>query len=78
MEEFRADAEAGNVVEAKVIKQALAQKLGYETKSRGHIYTLLERHGWRKVMPRSQHPNHAGEEEIALAKNKIHCGEDIQ
>ena len=71
LEGFRADAEAGNVVEVKVIKRALAEKIGRETKSRGHIYTLLERHGWRKVMPRSQHPNHASEEEIALAKNKI-------
>ena len=68
LEEFRAEAEAGNVVEAKVIKQALAEKIGRETKSRGHIYTLLERHGWRKVMPRSEHPNKASEAEIEASK----------
>jgi len=71
LEEFRADAEAGNIVEVKDIKRALAEKLGRETRSRGHIYTVLERHGWRKVMPRSQHPNKADEATIEASKKLI-------
>jgi hypothetical protein len=46
--------------------------------SHGQIYRVLERHGWRTVMPRSQHPDKASEEEIALAKNKIlRAGTDL-
>jgi len=34
----------------------------------GQIYRVLNRHGWRKVMPRSRHPKKASEEVIATSK----------
>ena len=34
------------------------------------VYKMLKRHGWRKVMPRSQHPNKASIEEIEDYKKK--------
>ena len=51
---FKAKAEAGQVVIAKDIKEAFDKKLDRDT-GRGYIYMLLERHGWRKVLPRSKY-----------------------
>ena len=67
LEQFREKAEAGQVCEVKDIKQAFDEKLGRDT-GRGYIYMLLARHGWRKVMPRSQHPKKANEEAIEASK----------
>jgi hypothetical protein len=72
LKEFEERAAAGEMVDVREIKAGYAKKIGRETRSNGHIYTLLERNEWRKVMPRSKHPNQASEEEQALAKNKIH------
>ena len=49
------------------IKAAFDKVRGKDT-GRGYIYMLLERHGWRKVMPRSRHPKKASEEVIATSK----------
>jgi transposase len=61
-------AAAGEIVDTREIKADYAAKVGRETRSNGHIYTLLERHGWRSVMPRSKHPNKASEEAIEASK----------
>jgi len=72
---YEEKAATGQMVDVREMKADYAEKVGRETRSNGHIYTLLARHGWHKVMPRSKHPNQASEEEIDLAKNKI-LGED--
>ena len=54
-------AAAGEIVDTREIKADYAAKMGRETRSHGHIYTLLERNGWRSCMPRSKHPNKADE-----------------
>lgn len=71
LEPFREAAEAGQIVEVSEIKRAYEEKLGRSIeKQHGHIYNVLDRHGWRKVMPRSKHPNKANEEAIeAIKKN---------
>ena len=61
-------AKAGQLVDINEIKLAYEKALGRPLKSKGHIYRVLERHGWRKVMPRSKHPNKASDEEIAISK----------
>ena len=43
------------------------EKLGKDT-GRVYIYMLLERHGWRKIMPRSKHPQKASDEAIEASK----------
>ena len=69
LEPFKARAAAGQIVEVNEIKQAYEEKVGYSLEnSHGQIYFVLSRHGWRKVMPRSKHPNKASEEEIASSK----------
>ena len=67
LDQFEKAAEAGQVVTAQDIKRAFDEVRGKDT-GRGYIYMLLERHGWRKVMPRSQHPKAANEEACEASK----------
>ena len=67
LEQFEKAAEAGQVVTAQDIKRAFDEVRGKDT-GRGYIYMLLERHGWRKVMPRSKHPKAANEEACEASK----------
>jgi hypothetical protein len=60
--------EEGQIVEVSAIKKAFEKKVGKENKSRGHIYSILKRHGWRKIMLRSKHPNKATDEVIEASK----------
>ena len=64
---FKAEAEAGQMIEVSKIKAAYEEKVGHKIGS-GQIYYVLKRQGWRKVMPRSQHPNKASEEAIEASK----------
>ena len=64
---FKAEAEAGQMIEVSKIKAAYEEKVGHKIGS-GQIYYVLKRQGWRKVMPRSQHPNKASEEAIDASK----------
>ena len=64
---FKAEAEAGRVIEVSRIKAAYMEKVGHSIGG-GQIYLVLKRQGWRKVMPRSQHPNKASEEAIDASK----------
>ena len=64
---FTEKADKGQLVTVKEIKLAFDKKIGHDT-GRGYIYMLLERHNWRKVMPRSKHPKKASEEEINSSK----------
>ena len=57
----------GQIVTAQDIKRAFDEKLGRDT-GRGYIYMVLERHGWRKVMPRPEHPKKASDEVIDASK----------
>jgi len=67
LDSFRKKAEAGQVVTAWAIKKAFDDLRGKDT-GRGYIYMLLERHGWRMVMPRGRHPKKASEAEIEASK----------
>lgn len=67
--EFYEEAEKGKVIEISKIKKAYEEKTGKSLeKSKGQIYRVLDRHNWRKVMPRSKHPKKASDEEIASSK----------
>ena len=65
---FMARAEKGELVEISEIAKAYQSAADHPV-SRGQIYCVLHRHGWRKVMPRSKHPQKASEDEIAASKN---------
>ena len=67
LDQFAAQAEAGQIITVKEIKAAFDEKLGRDT-GRGYIYMLLARHKWRKIKPRPKHPERASDEEIAASK----------
>jgi transposase len=48
-------AEAGGMLGVTEIVQAYRERCGQEV-ARSTVYRLLQRHGWRKVMPRPRHP----------------------
>ena len=64
---FEKKSEAGQIVTVQEIKKAFDERIGKDT-GRGYIYMLLDRHGWRKVMPRSKHPKKASDEAIEASK----------
>jgi transposase len=56
--EFRDEAEKGGVLEISKIHEAYTEKLiekGKEKPAKSTIYRMLDRHGWRKIMPRPKH-----------------------
>ena len=53
--EFEDAARSGELVTAKAMLQALSEKAG-RTVGRTTLYEMLQRHGWRKVVPRPRHP----------------------
>ena len=65
---FMEKAEKGQILEVSEIQKAYEEAIGRELNSKGHIYEVLKRHGFRKVMPRSQHPNKACDEVIKTSK----------
>jgi transposase len=60
-------AEQGQIVEVSEIKRAYEEKVGHRI-GKEQIYRVLHRHGWRKVMPRSKHPNKASDGAIEASK----------
>lgn len=64
---FEKCARDGKIVEISDIKQAYEALVGHSIGG-SQIYRVLHRHGWRKIMPRSQHPNKASEEAIEASK----------
>lgn len=64
---FKERAEKGELVGISEIAKAYQSKVEHPV-SKGQIYCVLHRHGWRKVMPRSKHPKKASDEDIAASK----------
>lgn len=67
LEQYRQLGEEGHVLNVQEIKAAYEERVGHRIGS-GQIYRVLQRHGWRKVLPRSKHPKKASEEVIETSK----------
>ena len=52
---FFAQAQSGEIATVAQIQAAYEAKVGHEVDD-STIYRLLNRHGWRKLMPRPRHP----------------------
>ena len=48
-------AQAGAMLSVAQVEQALRERTG-KAVARSTVYRLLERHGWRKIVPRPRHP----------------------
>ena len=64
---FKARAAKGEIIEVSEIEMAYKAKVGHSIGT-SQIYHVLHRHGWRKIMPRSKHPNKASDEVIEASK----------
>ena len=67
LEPFCQAAEAGQIISVSEIKAVYQEAVGHDIGS-AQIYRVLQRHGWRKIMPRSRHPKKASEEVIETSK----------
>ena len=65
--QFKERSRAGQVVEVTEIYLTYQEAVGHEV-TRGTIYYLLHKHGWRKIMPRGSHPKKASDEAIEAYK----------
>jgi transposase len=52
---FFATAKKGGILVVQGVKEAYEKKVGRRVGS-STVYDLLHRHGWRKIVPRPQHP----------------------
>lgn len=64
-------AEAGGMLTVAEIQQAYQEQLGKEVAS-STVYRLLDRHGWRKVVPRPRHPKADVVAQAAFKKTAPH------
>jgi transposase len=60
-------AEAGGMLTVAEIQQAYQEQLGKEV-APSTVYRLLDRHGWRKVVPRPRHPKADVAAQVAFKK----------
>jgi transposase len=70
LEPFMKQAIAGEILEVSDIIRAYSNTLNKKV-SKSTVYDLLHRNGWRKIMPRSKHPNKASDEAIEAYKKNV-------
>jgi transposase len=64
---FFARAESGEIATSAEIQQAFEARVGHEVDD-STVYRLLDRHGWRKLMPRPRHPKASKEAQEQFKK----------
>ncbi len=67
LQPFFARAETGEIATAEQIQQAFEVQVQHPVHITT-IYRLLDRHGWRKLVPRPRHPKANAEEQAAFKK----------
>lgn len=70
LEPFKSKAMAGEILEVSEIIIAYGEKLNKKV-SKSTVYKMLHRHEWRKIMPRSEHPKKASDDEIEAYKKNV-------
>ena len=68
---------AGEMLNIHDLKAAYEQAIGHRT-SNSTIYSLLARHGWRKLMPRPFHPQRNIAAQNTIKKRLSKCCEESQ
>jgi len=67
LEDFKEESESGKLVVAGKIKLAYEAEIGKEV-AESTIYRMLDRHGFRKIVPYKRHPKSNQEEQEAFKK----------
>jgi transposase len=73
LSQFEEAGSKGSILTANDIKEALEKRLGREVHI-ATVYRILRRHGWRKVVPRPQHPKRDKEAAEAFKKGASRNG----
>lgn len=68
LQRFEEAAAEGELVTVEAIHRAFEQRVGHGV-TRGALYKLLARHGWRKVKPRPKHPQADAQRREEFKKN---------
>ncbi len=71
---FKEEALKGKILVVSEIIEAYSEVLNGKKVSKSTVYDMLHRNGWRKVMPRGEHPKKADEETIIGFKKKWQIG----
>jgi transposase len=61
------DAKAGKIITTKDLWLDYQEEFNV-TMTRNAFYKLLDRHNWRKIIPRQEHPKKASDAEIEASK----------
>jgi len=67
LQSFRELAITGQVATTREIQRALEKKVGHPV-DKSMVYKMLQRHGWRKVVPRTAHEKSDPERQAAFKK----------
>lgn len=65
---FEPDGLTGRIATIGEVKEAFERHVGHEV-SRSTVYRLLERHGWRKIVPRPSHVEKDIQKQETFKKN---------
>lgn len=68
LEQFREQAERGQIITVEEIAAAYDQKTGKNRESLSTVYKFLHMQGWRLIRPKKQHPGKASAEVIDTSK----------
>lgn len=68
---FLKKAERSGILIVSTIKKAYEDKLGYSVPE-STIYRMLQRHGWRKIVPRPSHPKTDPQKQETFKKTSLH------
>jgi transposase len=68
LEPFFQQAQTGEIATAAEIHRAFEEHIAHEV-DESTIYRILQRHGWRKVVPRPRHPSAQTEAQETFKKN---------
>ena len=67
LKDYLEEAKAGGVLVVTDIKASYEKEIGHKVPS-STVYRMLNRHGWRKILPRSRHPKADLEKQEAFKK----------
>lgn len=70
LDPFFQQADKGEITTTREIHLAYEKRVGHQA-HKTTIYRLLERHGWRKLLPRSRHPKADIQAQETFKKNSL-------
>ena len=70
LRQYEEAAKRGEIITIGEIAKAYDEAVGKDHESKSVVYSLLDRHKWREIVPRPKHPESASKEEIEESKKR--------